>query len=333
MEIKIDQVSFSDVTVVMYHYVRHIKKSSYKNIKGLETKSFINQIKYLRKNYNIIRIEDLIDSIKNKSQLPSKALLLTFDDGYSDHFHNVFPVLKKFNIQGSFYIPAKAIIDHQVLDVNKIHFILASEINTIKLIDDIKKLLLKYKSKFNLKDFNYYFKKLAIKNRWDTPNVIFIKRLLQVELVEELRLLIVDFLFKKYVGIKESDFAKELYLNQDQIKIMLKSGMHIGCHGYNHYWWNKLDLIDLEKEINLSLYFLKNLGVDISNWTAAYPYGAYNQEVVKLLNDKKCSLAFTTDVGIANNSFKNKLRMKRLDTNDFPTDLNSLPNEWFKKSK
>ena len=95
METKIDQVSFSDVTVVMYHYVRHIKKSSYKNIKGLETKSFINQIKYLRKNYNIIRIEDLIDSIKKKSQLPSKALLLTFDDGYSDHFHNVFPVLKK----------------------------------------------------------------------------------------------------------------------------------------------------------------------------------------------------------------------------------------------
>ena len=47
-----------------------------------------------------------------------------------------------------------------------------------------------------------------------------------------------------------------------EIKIMLKSGMHIGCHGYNHYWWNKLSLSDLEQEIDLSLHFLKNLGLD-----------------------------------------------------------------------
>ena len=133
MEIKIDQVSYSDITVIMYHYVREIKKSSYKNIKGLETKYFIEQIKYLHKNYNIIRTEQLIESIQNNLKLPSKALLLTFDDGYADHFNNVFPVLKEYNIQGSFYIPAKVVIDNEVLDVNKIHFILASETNTTRI--------------------------------------------------------------------------------------------------------------------------------------------------------------------------------------------------------
>jgi peptidoglycan/xylan/chitin deacetylase (PgdA/CDA1 family) len=333
MEIKIDQVSYSDITVVMYHYVRDIKKSSYKNIKGLETKCFIEQIKYLKKNYNIIRIEELIESIEKKIKLPPKALLLTFDDGYADHFKNVFPVLKEFNIQGSFYIPAKAVIYNEVLDVNKLHFILASETNTTKIIDDIKKLLCEYKLKFNLEDFNYYYKKLAFKNRWDNPNVIFIKRLLQVELNEGLRLLIVNYLFKKYVGVKESDFAKKLYVNEDQIKTMLKSGMHIGCHGYNHYWWNRLSSSDLEKEIDLSLHFLKNLGVDISKWTSAYPYGSYNQDVKELLEYKKCRVAFTTDLGIANNSYNNRLTMKRLDTNDIPVDSNSPTNKWFKKSK
>ena len=88
-------------------------------------------------------MEELIESVKNNLKLPSKALLLTFDDGYADHFNNVFPVLKEYNIQGSFYIPAKTVIDHQVLDVNKLHFILASETNFIKIIDDIKKLLCK----------------------------------------------------------------------------------------------------------------------------------------------------------------------------------------------
>ena len=332
METKIDQVSYSDVTVIMYHYVRGIKNSSYKNIKGLETRYFSEQIKYLCKNYNIIRIEELIESIENNLKLPSKALLLTFDDGYYDHFKNVFPILKEHNVQGSFYIPAKAIIDHKVLDVNKIHFILASQTNYKKIIDDIKELLNKYKFEFNLEDFNYYYKKLAFKNRWDNPNVIFIKRLLQVELNENLRLLMVDYLFKKYVGVSEAEFSKKLYMNKDQIKMMLKSGMHIGCHGYNHYWWNKLNLNELEDEIDLSLDFLKNIGVDISNWTAAYPYGSYNKDVIKLLEFKKCRLAFSTDLGIANNLYDQRLLMKRLDTNDIPTDSNSVINEWFKKS-
>ena len=37
-------------TTVNYHYVRPIKNSRYPNLKGLEIKEFINQIKYLKKN-------------------------------------------------------------------------------------------------------------------------------------------------------------------------------------------------------------------------------------------------------------------------------------------
>ena len=44
METKIDQVNNSDVTVVMYHYVRDIKNSHFSAIQGLETELFIEQI-------------------------------------------------------------------------------------------------------------------------------------------------------------------------------------------------------------------------------------------------------------------------------------------------
>ena len=56
-------------------------------------------------------------------------------------------------------------------------------------------------------------------------------------------------------------------------------------------------------------------------------------EVKELLDYKKCRLAFSTDLGIANNSYKDRLLMKRLDTNDIPADSNALTNEWFKKSR
>jgi len=89
---------------------------------------------------------------------------------------------------------------------------------------------------------------------------------------------------------------------------------------------------DLEFEIDSSLEFLKKLGVDINNWTSAYPYGSYDENVIKLIKKKKCSLAFTTEVGISNNLIENKFLMKRLDTNDMPILNDSSPNNWYNLS-
>lgn len=334
MEIRIDQIKYamSDVSVVMYHYVREIKNSRFPEIKGLETELFREQLLFLKKHYNFVTAEEVINSVYNNYKLPSKAVLLTFDDGYSDHYTNVFPILKELGIQGSFYIPAKAVIEHKMLDVNKIHFILAAEPDKNKIISDIKALLEEYKTEYGLQDFDFYYEKLAVQSRFDTPEVIFIKRLLQVELSEEVRNRIVDVLFGKYLQTDEHEFAKELYMNEAQIKEMINGGMHIGCHGYDHYWWNRLQPEQLNKEINLSLDFLSKMGVDISNWTASYPYGSHSNEVEKLLREKNCKLAFTTEVNIARPSIASGLILPRLDTNDLPKDSNALPNEWYVKS-
>ena len=60
--------------------------------------------------------------------------------------------------------------------------------------------------------FGYYFDKYAKANRWDSKEVIFFKRMLQVGLYEEVRTLIVDKLFEKFVQVPEEAFSEELYL-------------------------------------------------------------------------------------------------------------------------
>jgi len=45
----------NDLTIVMYHYVRDIKRSKYPRIKGLEISGFVRQLDYLIDNYNIVR--------------------------------------------------------------------------------------------------------------------------------------------------------------------------------------------------------------------------------------------------------------------------------------
>jgi len=321
----------NNLTIVMYHYVRDLKNSRYPDIKGLDINLFKEQIDYMRKHYHIITTEEVIHSIDNQVKIPEKSVLLTFDDAYSDHYNNVLPILDKYKLQGSFYTPSKAITEHTVLDVNKIHFILASVEDKLDLVNDLKELVRVYQKEYQLEDFDYYYKKLAQADRFDTKDVIFIKRLLQVELVEDLRIIFADNLFKKYIGMSENAFSRELYMNEEQLKHMLRSGQHIGNHGYNHYWWNSLNKEEMNKELDLSINFLERLGVDMNNWTACYPYGSYDNQSIEMLRKRGCKLAVTTEVNIATTNKNTRLIMPRLDTNDIPKDKNEKTNDWYQK--
>lgn len=307
------------LTTVMYHYVRPIKKSRYPGIKGLELESFIEQVKYLKKNYNLVTIEEVYDVLFNKNAtLPPRAALLTFDDAYLDHFLHAYPVLKKHNIQGSFFAPVKAVCEGQVLDVNKIHFILSNnEATMAALIKETEGLFNKFKDQYGISNtFEYYFNELAVANRFDSKEVIFFKRLLQVELPEEMRIHLTNILFEKYIGIDQVAFASELYMNKNHVSHMIDDGMHFGAHGNNHYWWDKLDSNLLDTELSESRKFLLEVGIKPELLTAAYPYGGYNDLVLSQMKHHNYKLGFTTKVGVTDLSTVAPLEMPRVDTND-----------------
>ena len=173
------------LTIIMYHYVREIKNSKFPEIKGLELEGFIRQLDYLQKNFNIITAEQLIQFIIKNKNLPPNSCYLTFDDGYKDHFKYVLPELINRGIQGSFFVPAGVIIEEKVLDVNKIHFILAKAKNKSFLLLDLNSICKKFGFKENtLKE---YWNKYGKNSRYDTSEVVYIKKLLQHVLPEIIR--------------------------------------------------------------------------------------------------------------------------------------------------
>jgi len=321
------------MTIIMYHFVRELQYTKYPEIKALLTADFKEQLLYMQKHYQFVTIQDCIDAVYsgNSEALPSNAIVLTFDDAYIDHFSTVFPLLEEKGIQGCFFPPAKAILDHKVLNVNKIHFILAAAPDVQHLIRDVYDCLDNYRSEYSLKSNDYYFSKLGIASRLDPKEIIFIKRLLQVELEEKLRDIIVDELFKRYVTDDEKAFSSELYMSVDQLKSMTQSGMCIGSHGYNHYWLNTLSSEKQEQEIDLSIEFLQKVGTSTANWVMCYPYGAYNGSLIEILKKKNCKLAFTTKVGLCSLHKDNAFTLERLDTNDLPKIASAEVNSWTKQ--
>lgn len=317
------------VTIVMYHFVRDLRRSRYPEIKGLDLVDFAEQIEYIRRYYDPITMEDLIEAARSGNcHLPPNAVLLTFDDGYVDHFADVFPILRTHRIQGSFFPPAKAILEHRILDVNKIHFVLAAVEDKLRIIRFIFSEIEKNRASHRLDKPESYYEKLAVPNRYDAAEVVFIKRVLQMALPEELRANIADRLFGQFVTNDEQAFASELYMSAEQLTHMRSRGMHIGSHGYDHYWMNTLGPDDQLREVDRSLDFLGSLGCDVENWVMCYPYGGYDESLLAILRRRKCAVGLTTEVAVADLETNHRLTLPRIDTNDLPKRREAPPNRW-----
>lgn len=307
----------SELYISMYHYTRDLKHSRYPEIKGLDVNLFREQIAFMKSNFNIVTMEQVLEAISTKDKLPEKALLLTFDDGYADNYNVAMPILEEYGVQGSFFIPGKTFTTHQLLDVNKIHYVLASA-NIYNLVEDLKKEMDYYRGQeFQYAPTEELFAKYAVASRFDIKETVFVKQMLQTVLPEKLRNIISSKLFAKYVGVTEEQLAYELYMSEEQIRTMKRHGMFIGIHGYDHYWLGNLPVEQMENDISLALDALDEF-VDRKQWVMNYPYGNYNKDVLAYISKQGACLGLTTEVRLADIDKDNPLELPRLDCNDFP---------------
>lgn len=307
----------SELYISMYHYTRDLKHSRYPEIKGLDVNLFREQIAFMKSNFNIVTMEQVLETISTKEKLPEKALLLTFDDGYADNYNVAMPILEEYGVQGSFFIPGKTFTTHQLLDVNKIHYVLASA-NIYNLVEDLKKEMDYYRGQeFQYAPTEELFAKYAVASRFDIKETVFVKQMLQTVLPEKLRNIISSKLFAKYVGVTEEQLAYELYMSEEQIRTMKRHGMFIGIHGYDHYWLGNLPVEQMENDISLALDALDEF-VDRKQWVMNYPYGNYNKDVLAYISKQGACLGLTTEVRLADIDKDNPLELPRLDCNDFP---------------
>lgn len=319
-------VKTKSINLIMYHYVRDFANSAYPTIKGLDRSLFVEQLEYLLKHYKPICMEDILLAYQEKdfSSLPDMGFLLTFDDGYIDHYEVVYPLLKKYGMQGSFFPNAMALKEHKLLTVNRIHFILAeAELRgqsvMKELVQDCFQKMDGYREQgVSLPANEALYEKLAVANRWDNGEVIFVKRLLQNALPEAIRTDIAKQLFQKYVGRDEADFAKELYLSSTQMKVMKKDGMFFGLHGYDHYWLGKLEQTAMQHDITKALNYMKDV-IDPARWVMNYPYGNYSDDVIAYIKTKGCKLGVSVEARGAVLGEDSCFALPRWDCNDvFP---------------
>jgi peptidoglycan/xylan/chitin deacetylase (PgdA/CDA1 family) len=95
------------VPILMYHYVSPLPQDAdeYRVDLTVTPGAFRAHIQYLYdEGYETISLRQLYDALTFGEALPARPVVLTFDDGYIDHYEHAFPILQEYDFTGTFFI-------------------------------------------------------------------------------------------------------------------------------------------------------------------------------------------------------------------------------------
>lgn len=67
---------------------------------------------FLKKHYNVIPLSDYLEAVKTGRHLPSKAMIITFDDGFAGNYQ-LLPLIKKFHIPLTIFLCSDIVGTHR----------------------------------------------------------------------------------------------------------------------------------------------------------------------------------------------------------------------------
>ena len=303
------------LNLVMYHYIKKSVDNNYLNLKVLNVRKFEKQIIYFKRKFNILDNDGFCEILQTKKIPKKPSFLITFDDGYKDHYNNVYPILMKHKVSGIFYPSCVTLKKNELLDVNKIQLILGINKNKKKLLNRIFDIYKKLSGESFDKD---KINNINLASRYDTADTVLIKRLLQFYLEKNLRNKIINNILEQDYKKNRFDIFSDFYLTKKNIYEMKKNGMAFGLHGYNHNWLDSLSKQEQKKDIESSIKYFKKNNIYSKNISFCLPYGAYNKFTLDILKNFKFNFAVTTEPKSYQNIDSNNIyTIPRYDCNDF----------------
>lgn len=95
----------TQVPVVAYHSIAANDHQHFIRHLSLPAPIFERQLQYLLRNgFQTVTLYDLHRFLRDGTPLPSRAIALTFDDGYLDNWVYAFPLLKKYGMKATVFV-------------------------------------------------------------------------------------------------------------------------------------------------------------------------------------------------------------------------------------
>lgn len=80
---------------------------------NLPSQVFEDEMRFLRRRYRILSLNEMCDELENPTT-GEQGIVVTFDDGYRDLYEHAFPVLQKYEIPATVFLPVTSIESGEV---------------------------------------------------------------------------------------------------------------------------------------------------------------------------------------------------------------------------
>jgi peptidoglycan/xylan/chitin deacetylase (PgdA/CDA1 family) len=212
---------------------------------------FEAQMRYVRRRYRVLSLDELCEEMEKPSG-KGDAVAVTFDDGYRDLYSHALPVLRKYQIPATIFLPVTCIETGQVPWYDRI-FLALQVFPEVKFEIDLDR-----RRTFELTSFHTRLQAAA-------------------EIIQYLRTLPDDRRRECCAGLEEriilpQDELRDRMLTWEQIRAMCREGINFGSHTMTHPAVSQLTTAQLDSELGESKRVLENrIGSPAVHF--AYPFG------------------------------------------------------------
>jgi peptidoglycan/xylan/chitin deacetylase (PgdA/CDA1 family) len=253
--------------VLIYHRVAELQQDP--QLLAVKPDNFYKQIEFLKKNYNLLTIEEFNFIVTEKKKFSRNSVLITFDDGYADNANYALPVLESLGAQALFFITTSNINTNEEMWWDKMDQIFFSGRELPS------KLTISIKNK-NL-DFDLSNERLKLKTYYALHSLIKFNK-------KEVRDDVINRLFK-WANVEQHNRNNYRMVNGDELlKMDVSHSSVIGAHTHTHTPLSILSYDEQFQDVEQSKVILEKLLKHPVKYFS-YPFGSfkdYNNESVEV---------------------------------------------------
>ncbi|MCQ8103096.1 polysaccharide deacetylase family protein [Methylomonas sp. SURF-2] len=246
--------------IMIYHRV--LDEPDFMRPGEVDKEKFTWQMELLAKHFNVLPLPEALERMQSDT-LPSRAVCITFDDGYADNYTNALPILQQFNLKATFFI-ASGFLD-------------GGRMWNDTVIESVRNLSTPI---LDLAQQGLGVFEIANETQKSLAAQQIIQKIKHLDFAERAH-------YVEAIAVKSENLPEDLMMTSEQVKKLHISGMEIGGHTVNHPILAKLDDEIAKWEIGENKKFLENLlGIELRCF--AYPngkpeidYGWFHTELVK----------------------------------------------------
>ena len=273
-----------DFTILMYHQVLDAEHSGEDHLpSGMVTleNTFDKQMGYLKQHCSVISLDELAGCLRDHKSLPARSVVITFDDGWRDNYVFAFPILERYDLPATVFLPTDYIGTSKMFWFQVVNVVLQAGALTSQKMSEILN---------RLEQISPDEKETIIRS--------FSSALVLIEQLKKIKPEIQEEIIKEMA--EDSDMSVSAMskgrsmLNWEEIKKMGENGISFGSHAHSHRILTHLDSEEINKELTESKTAIEEKTKKPASHFA-YPNGDYNSPIKELVKETGYLCACTVE--------------------------------------